>query len=141
MPKHKPKEITVKLTKPALKKGSKIDLAEAVKMRLAGRTHREIADRFKVTRSAVTQILAKWCPDVADVQAYKANESDLVAALKSRIITSITDEKLADTNAYSLTTMLAMMIDKGRLIDGKSTANVETIISNALDLADKVDDL
>jgi hypothetical protein len=141
MTKTKTKEITVQVNVPKPHQNAKIDVSKAVEMRLRGLTLEEIGNQFGATKGAVHKAISKYCPDAIDVQVYKDNESNLLAALKSRIVNNISDEKIADMNAYQLSTMLAMMIDKSRLIDGKSTSNVEAVISSAMDIVNKRDDL
>jgi len=134
-----PKQITVTLNEPKPASNSKIDIAKAVQMRLRGLTLEEIGNQFDVSKSAVYQKIKKWCPDALDVKVYKDNEADLIAALKSRILTSITDQKLQDSSAYQLVGMHGIMFDKSRLAEGKSTENVQTLLQSAMNLANEKD--
>jgi len=126
------KEVTVKVNVPPRDPRQKFDVAEAVKMRLRGLSYGEIAKVLNVDKSAVHKQIKRYAPDAIDVDVYKRNESDLIAALKSKFVNGITNEKISDMNAYQLTTMLAMMIDKSRLIDGKSTQNVQAIVTDLI---------
>lgn len=139
MPNNGSKEITVKIAKSKLRKGSKIDLSEAVKMRLRGLSMSEIAAQFGCTKSAVSQAISRWCPEASNVDVYRNNEADLISSKKSMILNAITPEKVADATAFQLTGMFGIMVDKSRLVEGKSTANIESVINSAMNLANEKD--
>ena len=54
----------------------------------------------------------------------KSLESAKLTTIIHQLLDSITPEKLAATPTYQLTTSAAILIDKRRLIDGESTANI-----------------
>lgn len=133
------KEITVKLNVPKPHQNAKIDVAKAVEMRLRGLTLEEIGNQFGATKGAVHQAISKYCPDAMDVRVYKHNESDLITALKSKVLYSMNDEKIDGMSGLQAVTAFGILTDKQRLIDGKSTANIESVINSAMDLANEKD--
>jgi len=135
------REITLRMNEPAQMKGRKVDIPKAVELRLKGLSYSDIAKHFDCSKSAVKQALDKYCPDAVAVDVYRKNEGALITAKKSMILNAITPEKVADATAFQLTGMFGIMVDKSRLVEGKSTANIEAVIQDAMSLANSKDEL
>jgi len=113
-------------------KNSKINFDEAIKLRQRGWTYKEIADKYGVTESAAHQRISMYSPDPAELKAFRDKEGDIWTGVKSRILKHVTDEKLEECSAYQLLGMAGIANQNSRLVEGNSTANVQTIVTDLI---------
>lgn len=105
----------------------KIDVAKALKLRLAGRALTEIAARYDCSTQAVSQALAPFkafitltAPD--SLQAYQAQRPAILSAVEMRILQSLVDgDKLEKASANNLGYCLTQVSNLRRLESGQAT--------------------
>ncbi|MEI6208496.1 MAG: hypothetical protein WCP20_17095 [Desulfuromonadales bacterium] len=108
-----------------------IDLAEQTKIAelfAAGKTYFSIGKA--INRDPKTVKLALSRPEVQQMVDDQRQElGEMFAQLSRRALEKISDEALEKSSAYQLATIAAIALDKNRLIDGRSTANIAVLLS------------
>lgn len=127
MPKPKtPPTVTKNLPKDPRPKTQpeKIVLSKALEMRLKGLTYQDIADHFHCTKSAVIRRLAPYLDKgELDLEAYKKNRADLMAAKGAMVLAAVTPGKVKKASVKDLAIAFGTIYDKERLERGQSTSN------------------
>jgi len=99
-------------------------------------SHQEIADNMGCSRVAVTRALQRvpeWVLKDRDVEVYKRDRADILAAAQQTILQHITPDKLKIASLQQLGTLFGIFYDKERLDRGHATANIAVISEHKLD--------
>jgi hypothetical protein len=91
-------------------------------------THKAIADLNHVERSTVSKILEKYNIQTGDADQYERQRATIFRGLQHKFLSSITDDDIAKTPAVQRVTSAAILYDKERLEQGKSTGNIAVLI-------------
>ncbi len=103
----------------------KIDVQKALQLRLKGVSYEDIGKQFGVSRAAVYQRLKPVIPENnVDLETFKQNRADLLAAKQKIILESMTQEQIDKIPPGSRPTAFGILYDKERLERGQSTENV-----------------
>jgi len=92
--------------------------------RRKGLTCDEIARLMGCSASLVSERLNEIEAKLNAVKVYREVESDILALKELELLSGITPEKVEDANARDLAMAAAMLYDRRRLSEGKSTANI-----------------
>jgi DNA-binding CsgD family transcriptional regulator len=109
----------------------------------SGVTPSEIAREEGIGRQTVYDIMKNErikCLDPKIVGSLKDSLKGYVYANAYRAQNKITEQKLDDMNAYQLTMISAVNIDKGRLMENMSTSNI-SVLSVAQNVQSELDTL
>ena len=114
-----------------LKGQEKINVGQALKLRLQNWTYHQIAKKFDVCYSAVVDALkpfADLVPDPAARIAYQANKAEVLEAVQLRLIASLIDSDKIAKASLNNTAYAASKIDEMlRLERGQSTKNINVL--------------
>ena len=126
------------------KKYVKLNLKKALSARMQGCSMSAIARQQGVSKTTVTKALnpiIQMMPEkVAEqLETYKADRVDILAAKQLELLQALSPDKITNASMRDIVTSMAILIDKERLIDGKSTSNlgVSVLLAGA-DNANKV---
>lgn len=100
-------------------------------------THSEIARKVGCRPSNVTVVLKTFLGKNSedDLRNYQENQADVFDALSMRLLSSLSEKKIAKTRVQEAVTSAAILIDKARLVRGQATGiNVSVL----LDLAKEI---
>ena len=97
-------------------------------LRLSGYKYGEIAALFGIAEEQVRLVLRDpsfSSPRLQELyEKTQATLRDRMMALATTILSSISDDDLENASLLQKTTSLSMLIDKSRLLEGKSTQNI-----------------
>lgn len=113
----------------ANKPASRVDLAQALKLRFTNKlSYREIGRYLGVSGQAVEQSLNNFLAELPtgnELEAFKDNRLDLLNSLQLKAYKQLMKgNKLSDAKALDLAKILGISYDKTRLEEGKSTQNI-----------------
>lgn len=110
----------------------KIDLAKLIELRSKDVPVSDIAKLFKCSEVAVYAQLKKFKTDPAHLKNFSRTKDQVYEFIQQEITNSITPADIEKTPFIQKLTGLAILEDKVRLIQGKSTENVsiKSITSN-----------
>ncbi|WP_347275417.1 hypothetical protein [Candidatus Kuenenia sp.] len=108
----------------------KIDLAEALKLRLVNKlTYGEIAKRFGCHKSAVHGALSRFTKilkEPGEIEAYSKYKADLLNSAELTMLEKVMDtETIEKASLNNAAYAFAQLHNAGRLERGKSTSNVD----------------
>jgi hypothetical protein len=111
----------------------KINIQEALKLRLVkGMTYADIGRRYNVSPQAVEQRLSrvfsllKGENNIANLQAYKDNQSDFIDAAAMKMLSlAVEDARLKTLKSNQLIWNFGVLYDKSRISKGLSTSIIE----------------
>jgi len=108
---------------------SKIDRGKVLELRMRGLSHREIAEYFGVSKSAITYILAKLKPvleNVDLVHTYENAKPQLLSAMEFTLLSYLANpETLSKASANNLAYAFDRLFQANRLTRGQATANID----------------
>lgn len=90
-------------------------------------TSREIGKLVDTSKTTVNNVLAKYGFSDETIVEYDSAESKLITGVKQKVLMNLATSELKDVNWRDKVVGLGILIDKQRLIDGKSTANIQGI--------------
>lgn len=128
------------------KQPAKLDLSACLKDRYHHRmSHQAIADKYGVSRQAVTDRLAAFTEKLGDpdeLRSFQDMEAEVQTAIKSRISSQLLAVDLTKSSAKDLAVTYGVMFDKHRLQTGQATSQVSVFfhIVSESDTQDVVDD-
>jgi hypothetical protein len=129
-----------KVVKPLkIKKQAKIDKVKALVLKAKGVSNSDIANTFGCTVNAVQKSinpLMQLLTSDDNLIAYRKKEIDILDSIKGKfLLESVNPKKLKSASSLQCMTAYCQAFDKVRLLEGKSTANInnQSIISMALD--------
>lgn len=88
-------------------------------------THEQIAKICGIARETVSRRLAKM--DLAGLDIFKKHESDVLINKRKKILESIKEEDIEKASLSQKTVAYAILVDKQRLINDQSTANIANV--------------
>jgi len=94
-----------------------------------------IAKRVGCTPDNVYSVLKRFLGShsVQDLREFQQNKADVYDSLQQRCVASITSAKIAKTSAAQLTTMVAILEDKSRLVRGQATGINVTVLMDVVE--------
>jgi hypothetical protein len=116
----------------------KVPKQEALLMALQGAPRPEIAKKYGVSSSAITQLLGKDLENIAGYIAFKKAPDVWYEWNEFRITSNLTDEDIKKMSGYQKAGSAALMRQTIRLMRGESTENHAVIHSDIADLKGKV---
>ena len=117
----------IAIRKPRYTKKHPIPMEKLIALRKKGLTHNEIAAIIGCARETVTRKLLE--ADIEGLEDFERFEPTILAHQRRRIIGSITDEDLKKASLSQKVISTAVLIEKQRLLENKSTSNVSLQIS------------
>lgn len=134
-------------------KQKRIDKETAVKMIEGGKTQVEVAKAFGVSKQAVSKLLQRIQPEKQELEQFKRQRGDILNALQhkgidfvNQVLDSLTESEIKALTASQKmdairtgSQMIGIMYDKSRLEQGKSTQNVQSLVSLAVKKANERD--
>lgn len=103
-----------------------------MKMRYPEMSEGQIAQRVGCDPANVHRVLKRFLGDKItedDHKTFEEHTADIFSRLQNRMLTSITDEKIANTQLLPLITASAILEDKKRTIRGQATQiNVSVLL-------------
>ena len=87
-------------------------------------SHSQIATILGCDKSNITNRLKKYRPTLDKIQGHKKHRADILTHIQSRLLDSVTDEKINDCTVPQLTVAYGILYDKERLERGKSSTNL-----------------
>lgn len=132
---------------------TKFDEAKAKKMLLAGASQSDVATALNVNRSTICRFVKKHADTLEGVQSFREHQPDVLSALqreaadirfeamaemRKRGMKDLTNHELRSLN-QSMATTQGIDMDKERLLSGKSTQNIASLVSIAVQQANKRD--
>lgn len=112
--------------KPKYAKGRPIPLERCVELVKKGLSHSEIAKILGCTRECVSRRVQGL--ELGSLKDYQENEHTILAFHRRRILNSITDNDLKRAGLSQKVIGAGVLLDKERLISGKSTANINASV-------------
>lgn len=106
----------------------KVNRAEAIGLRVEGKTYQQIGDHFGVTRSAIQQMVNNNIKSKEILDLHIANRSLTYADIEARAALLLTDDKLEELNALELTLVIKRLYELLRLEQGKATTINEQVV-------------
>jgi predicted transcriptional regulator len=110
------------------RKSRKVDPVTALRLKAKGYTNKDIADKYGVVPSAVSNTLSKvraLILNPAELKEYRDREVNLIDSTKARLLLACSDEKAEKASLLQLTTAFCQLTDKSLLMQGKATANID----------------
>jgi predicted transcriptional regulator len=93
-----------------------------------GYTQQEIADKFSVTQSTVSEALSKvkaLILNPSDIKEYRNKEIDILDSVRCQLVTAIANgDKVQKAPLGTLALAYCQLTDKSLLMQGKSTQNI-----------------
>jgi len=113
----------------------KIDVAQALKMRLKGFTYQAIADKFGVRKQAVCASLKAFTSvlqDTGRTLAYVDCKAEVLDAVEARMVSEMVDPgKLEKASVNNLAYAISQLDHIKRLERGQSTENLDVMAVSA----------
>ena len=107
----------------------KIDVSQALKLRIRGWTLQEIGDRFDCSKQAVQVALKPFgnlIPHEKIREGFRDNEGAILTGAKLKLLKRITDDKNLEKTSVKDASLSYEKLDKSlNLKEGKATANVQ----------------
>ena len=112
---------------------TKIDVKEAVKLRMKGASYSQIAKQYDVYPSAVHNSIAplfKMIQTPDTLRTFRDKEVDIIDSAKMKVLfAAMNDRAIKKSNGLQLTTMYCQLFDKKQLITGRPTSlNVLSVL-------------
>jgi len=85
---------------------------------------RQIAEETGISRTTAAEVLAKYKINKQEVDAYAANQADILMGLQHRITANISDSDIEKASLKDKIVAASICLDKHRLITGQSTSNI-----------------
>lgn len=108
----------------------------ALKRRYPDLSNPEIARQVGCDVSNVASVLQRYlgkCTE-EELRKYQASKADIYDSLQMRALTSITDEKLQNSNVTQLAIAAGIWEDKARVIRGQATSINATVLWDAVEV-------
>jgi len=107
-----------------LKEKNTLSLAEMVDLKAKGLSLARIGQLAGISKQAVSQALKRSGLDPAEIGQYTKDRSLILRGKQKLVLSAITPEKVKTMSVRDAAVAAGILIDKQRLIDGESTANV-----------------
>lgn len=112
---------------PKARKSRKVDPVKALQLKERGYTNQDIADKFGVGPSAISNTLKRTRElilNTSELKEYRTKEVDILDSAKARLISAISEEKIEKAPLGTLTLAYCQLADKSLLMQGKATQNI-----------------
>lgn len=100
---------------------SKVDKKAALAMYNGGMSQVEIADKFQVSRTAISNLIARTKANNEQIEEYRANKAQIFEGIQVDLLSAVSADD--PKTAQQLVTSAAILEDKIRLERGQSTVN------------------
>ena len=114
------KSITVRATR----KDSKINLAQAIKLRVSGMSLEEIGKTQGVARQNIHKALEPYREHIEQLHVYRGNRDSLQDMASSKLLNTLMTKDMESEKASSLAAAFKVFNDASRLERGESTQNI-----------------
>ena len=115
--------------------GGKIDLSQAINLRIKGLSYQEIADYFGVRKQSVHEALQPYAIQTAgSLEAFKQHRADILAGRQMECLQLLTADDIKKASPRDKAIIFGTLYDKERLERGQSTSNV-SLLSRLIDEA------
>ena len=105
-------------------KKAPLSLNEMVDLRSRGVSLARIGQLAGISKQAVSQALKRSGLDPAEIGQFKKDRSLILHGKQRLVLSAITPEKVKTMSVRDAAVAAGILIDKQRLIDGESTANI-----------------
>ena len=106
---------------------SVIDLSKAVSLRAEGMSCREIAVAYGVSESKVSRALGRYSKAIREIDTFRNTRADQLAAIQAELLNSIDLKGIKKASLQQRVLAFAVLYDKERLEQDKSTANIKSL--------------
>ena len=112
------------LTDTQPRKGERAEHIKLLHDRFPAMSNTAIANKVGCDESNVRRVLSKYVRDcqLEELREFQSNEADILDAIRSKTLASITEEKIANASFLQLVTGSAILMDKSRLLQGQPTS-------------------
>lgn len=95
----------------------------------------EIARRVGCNPHNVSYVLAKYLGKASqdELRAFQENKADIVDSVAHRVLSSVTDKKIAKMSGQSAITAFAILTDKSQLLRGLATGINVSVLMDVVD--------
>lgn len=97
-----------------------INKEQAIAMYKGGMKQTDIAEAFGVTRTAISNLIARTKANEDVLSEYRANKAQIMEGIQSELLSAVSAD---NPKAQALVTSAAILEDKIRLERGQSTVN------------------
>lgn len=101
-----------------------IDIVTLIVLRKTGLSYAKIGTLFGLTRQTVRERLIPYAHQIETLKEYRAAKADILSVIERRLAEGMTEEKIKKAGLNQIAYAFAQVFDKGRLQEGKSTANI-----------------
>lgn len=105
-------------------KAASIPIAEMVDLKAKGVSLAQIGKMAGVSKQAVSQALKRSGLDPDEIKTFTKDRSLILRGKQRLVLSAITPEKVKTMSVRDAAVAAGILIDKQRLLDGESTANV-----------------
>ena len=123
-----PPEIAKPLPRPW---NAKINVKECYRLRKAGTPLQVLADRYNVTKAAVSMAMKPFTIEKSEVEKFKEERADMLAGKQRELLSALTINKTKDMSGRDIAVSFGILYDKERLERGQSTHNLAHLFSLA----------
>ena len=118
------------LSKPKVKRPTKIPLALVIAELKSGKTVKQIATTYDVTPETVWGMMRRQGFSIRSLQAYQATKADLLAFRQSQVLEAMDHEKITQASLRDQATTFNILHNAERLERGQSTNNINVASLN-----------
>jgi ferredoxin len=107
-----------------IQKGAGIPIAEMADLKSKGVSLAQIGKMAGVSKQAVSQALKHHGLDPEEIKTFTKDRSLILRGKQKLVLSAITPEKVKTMSVRDAAVAAGILIDKQRLLDGESTANI-----------------
>lgn len=100
---------------------SKVNKKEAIALYKGDMPVTEIAEKYGVTKGAISKLVSRAKEDKAAMEEYRASKAEVFEHIQGKLLSAVSEDNPKE--AQSLVTSAAILEDKIRLERGQSTVN------------------
>lgn len=114
--------------------GGKINIRQAIDLRIKGLSYQEIADYFGVRKQSVHEALQPYGIEMdGSLEVFKEKRADLLAGKQMDCLQALTVEDIQRASPRDKVIIFGTLYDKERLERGQSTVNLAGVFSSAME--------
>ena len=106
---------------------SEIDLNKAISLRAEGMSCRAIAEVYNVKEYTVAKALSRYSKAIREIDAFRNKRADIFASIQAELLRSIDLKLIKKASLQQRVLAAAVLYDKERLEQDKSTANIKSL--------------
>ena len=99
----------------------------ALAILLPKKSQKEIAAIFNITESAVSQYVSSHADELEDLKSFDSRITSKIKEQVHKVVDSLNSHDLKKEGLIAKNAFIGTMIEKIRLIEGKSTQNISTL--------------